>query len=79
MNILYLKIITNDNSDIEVQIHIDTSDFIIRAILLQKKNRYFHLIAYYSYWLNTSQLNYTVHEKETLAIISSLDQWSQYL
>ena len=24
-------------------------------------------------------MNYAIHEKETLAIISALDQWSQYL
>ena len=29
--------------------------------------------------MNASQLNYAIHEKETLAIISLLDQWSQYL
>ena len=57
----------------------DASDFAIGAMLLQEENGCFRLIAYHSRRLNASQLNYAIHEKETLAIISSLDQWSQYL
>ena len=70
---LCLKIITDDDSDIQVQVYIDTSNFAIRVILLQEENGCFHLITYHSCQLNISQLNYTVHEKETLVIISSLD------
>ena len=33
-NTLYLKIIPDDNSDIQVQVYIDASDFTIRAMLL---------------------------------------------
>ena len=62
-----------------MQVHINISDFVIGAMLLQVEDGCFHLITYHSHWLNASQLNYAIYEKETLAIISSLDQWSQYL
>ena len=57
----------------------DASDIAVRAVLLQQEDEHFHPIAYHSQRLNSAQMNYAVHEKETLAIISALDQWSQYL
>ena len=48
MNISCLKIIIDDDSNIQVQVYIDISDFIIGAVLLQKENKCFHLIVYYS-------------------------------
>ena len=78
MNTPCLKIF-NDDDDIQVQVHTDASDFAAGAILLQKENDSFRPVAYYSQRLNPAQMNYVIHEKETLAIISALDQWSVYL
>ena len=36
-------------------------------------------IAYYSRKFNTAELNYTVTEKELLAIVSSCRHWRHYL
>src|SRR5579871_2822973 len=78
MNTLCLKIF-NDDDDIQVQVHTDASDFAAGAVLLQKENDSFRPVTYYSRRLNPAQMNYVIHEKETLAIISVLDQWSVYL
>ena len=73
-----LKIIDN-NEQLKIQVHMNASVTAIGDILLQQEDECFCSIAYHSQRLNSSQLNYPIHEKEMLAIISALDQWSIYL
>ena len=38
-----------------------------------------HPIGYFSKKLSLAQINYAIHEKETLAIVEALEHWSIYL
>lgn len=59
----------------------DASDFAVGAVLLQidKATKIKHPIAYYSRKLQSAEQNYTVHDKELLAIISAFQNWRHYL
>lgn len=50
----------------------DTSYYIIRAILGQKKNKKSYVVYYTSKTLNDTEMNYTTTEKELLAVASLL-------
>ena len=57
----------------------DASDYVIGAVLGQKKERIFQVIHYASRTLNDAQLNYDTTEKELLAIVFSFDKFRTYL
>ncbi|KAL5564878.1 hypothetical protein UlMin_028042 [Ulmus minor] len=57
----------------------DASDIVVGAILGQKRNRVFHSIYYASKTLQGAQLNYTVTEKELLAVVFAFDKFRSYL
>ena len=50
----------------------DASDFAIREVLGQKRDKIFQVIYYASRTLNDAQLNYATTEKELLAIVFAL-------
>ena len=49
------------------------------AVLGQRKNKIFHSIYYASKTLSEAQLNYTVTEKELLAVVFAFDKFRAYL
>jgi hypothetical protein len=55
-----------------IQIETDASDIIIGACLTQEHNKQRHPLAYYSRRITPAELNYDVHNKELLAIVTSL-------
>ena len=57
----------------------DASDYVIGAVLRQKKERIFKVIHYASRTLNDAQPNYTTTEKEMLAIVFAFDKFRLYL
>ena len=57
----------------------DASDFAIRAVLGQKRDKLFRAIYCASRTLNGAQLNYTTTEKEMLAVVFSCDKFWSYL
>jgi RNase H-like domain found in reverse transcriptase/Reverse transcriptase (RNA-dependent DNA polymerase)/Integrase zinc binding domain/Retroviral aspartyl protease len=59
----------------------DASDFAIGAVLSQKfSHSSFPLpVAYYSRKLLPAERNYTVHDKELLAIVAAFQHWRHYL
>ena len=60
-------------------IHADASDYAIGSVLEQDQGHGLQPIAYLSKKLNSAQCNYTVYEKELLAIVTSLAEWKHYL
>jgi hypothetical protein len=52
----------------------DVSDFVIGAILSQKEDRV-QPVAFYSGKMTAIELNYDIHDKEILAIVSSFKEW----
>ena len=56
----------------------DESDFVIGAVLGQKRERIFQVIYYASRTLNEVQLNYAITEKELLEIVLAFDKFRPY-
>ena len=61
------------------EIMCDTSHYVVRAILGQRKDKKPHVIYYASQTLNSAQMNYTTTEKELLAIVFALEKFRSYL
>ncbi|XP_057784799.1 uncharacterized protein LOC131002326 [Salvia miltiorrhiza] len=57
----------------------DASDITIGAALGQKRDKIFHVIYYASRTLDKAQVNYTVTEKEMLAVVYAFDKFRAYL
>nr|XP_009797491.1 PREDICTED: uncharacterized protein LOC104243910 [Nicotiana sylvestris] len=57
----------------------DTSDVVVGVVLGQRRNKIFHSIYYASKTLNPAQMNYTVTEKELLAVVWVFYKFRSYL
>ncbi|KAM1839775.1 hypothetical protein ACFX14_014565 [Malus domestica] len=57
----------------------DASDYALRAVLGQRKDKQPHIIYYASRTLNDAQLNYSTTQKELLAVVFALDKFRSYL
>nr|XP_016512315.1 PREDICTED: uncharacterized protein LOC107829365 [Nicotiana tabacum] len=57
----------------------DASDLAVGSVLGQRRNKIFHSIYYVSKTLNPAQINYTVTEKELLAVVWAFDKLRSYL
>ena len=57
----------------------DASEYKIKAVLGQKRDKTFQVIFYASQTLNNAQLNYATIEKELLAIVFAFDKFRPYL
>lgn len=59
-----------------VYIKVDSSDYVSRGIIMQKdKNGKLYPVAYFSKKLNPAECNYTIYDKELLAIIRAFEEW----
>ena len=57
----------------------DASNFAVGAVLGQKDGKLSHVIYYASRTLDTAQANYTMTEKELLAVVFALDKFRSYI
>lgn len=57
----------------------DASDYAVGVVMGQRRNMIFHSIYYATRTLTGAQLNYTVTEKELLAIVFAFDKFRAYL
>jgi len=57
----------------------DASDHAVGVVLGQRVAKLSHVICYASKTLNDAQLNYSITEKELLAIVFALDKFCSYL
>ena len=62
-----------------IKVKIDVLDFILGACFLQKHNKVWHLVAYYSRKITPLELNYNIYNKELLGIITVLKEWRAFL
>lgn len=77
--ILITPILVSPNWSLPFELICDASDYGIRAVLGQRRDKNFHLIYYASKTLNDAQENYTTTEKELLAMVFKIDKSSSYL
>lgn len=61
------------------EVHTDASNFGIGAMLTQSINGKEHPIAYMSKSLSAAERNYSITERETLAVITALEHWRCYI
>jgi len=57
------------------EIMCDASDYVVGAVLEQKKDKKPYVIYYASKTLNSAQINYTTTEKELLAVVFACDKF----
>ncbi|GJT99951.1 reverse transcriptase domain-containing protein [Tanacetum coccineum] len=57
----------------------DASDYVVGAVLGQRKDKYFRPIYYASKTISDAQTNYTVTEKELLAVVYAFEKFRSYL
>lgn len=57
----------------------DCSGFALGGVLLQEFTGGLHPIAFHSRKLNSAERNYSVHEREMLAIVECVKSWSHYI
>nr|GEZ83366.1 reverse transcriptase domain-containing protein [Tanacetum cinerariifolium] len=75
----YAPVIISLNWTLSFELMCDASDFTVEEILGQKKSRNFHLIYFASKTLSAAQQNYTITEKELMAVVFSFDKFRSYL
>ena len=68
-------IIVSPDWSLTFEVMCDASDWAVGAILGQRKDRIFHSIYYASKTLSGAQLNYTVTQKELLAVVYAFDKF----
>ena len=61
------------------RVHTDASDVAIAALLEQERDSAWHPVAYTSRKLTSAETNYTIAERETLAVVFALTSWKLYL
>ena len=62
--------------DVPMIVETDTSDYTITAIFsIILPNGEIYPVAFHSYTLTTSELNYDTHDKELLAIFEAFQKW----
>jgi hypothetical protein len=66
------------NSPLPIILEPDAGDFAIGAVLLQTEDNV-QPVAFYSRKKTATELNYDIHNKQMLVIISSFKEWRQYL
>nr|XP_016493968.1 PREDICTED: uncharacterized protein LOC107813241 [Nicotiana tabacum] len=72
-------IITAPNWSLPFELMCDASDVAVGAVLGQRINKMFHPVYYASKTMNEAQRNYTVTEKELLAIVFAMEKFRPYL
>lgn len=62
-------------------IQTDASDYAVAGVLLQKSldDKMLLPLEFYSRKLNDPEMNYSIHDKELLAVKESLQQWRHYI
>ena len=57
----------------------DASDFAIGAVLSQQVEGRLHPVAFHSRKMDKAKINYDIHDKEMLAVVSAFKEWRRYL
>ncbi|GKD15755.1 reverse transcriptase domain-containing protein [Tanacetum coccineum] len=72
-------VIVSANWNLPFKLICDARDFAVGAILGQKDGKNFHLIYFASKTLNEAQQNYTITEKELMAVVFAFDKFRSNL
>ena len=78
-NLIEAPILITPDWGLSFELMCDASNVAVGAVLGQRKNKVFHSIYYASKTLDSTQVNYTVTEKEMLALVFAFDKFRSYL
>lgn len=62
-----------------IVVSVDASSAAVGAVLMQGEGKNLHTVAYESRKLRGAELNYSVYDKESLAVVHALKLWRHYL
>ncbi|GKC25381.1 reverse transcriptase domain-containing protein, partial [Tanacetum coccineum] len=72
-------ILVSPDYDLPFELMFYVSDYAVGAVLGQRKDKYFRPIHYASKTLSDAQINYTITEKELLAVVYAFEKFRSYL
>jgi hypothetical protein len=72
-------VIQPSNWSLPFEIMCDASDYVVGAVLEQRKDKKPYVIYYASKTLNSAQMNYTTTKKELLAVVFACEKFRSYL
>ncbi|GKB94755.1 reverse transcriptase domain-containing protein [Tanacetum coccineum] len=79
MKLTQPSILVAPNWDLPFEIMCDASDFVVGAVLGQRKTKHFQPIHYASKTMTEAQAHYTTTEKELLAVVYAFEKFRPYL
>jgi RNase H-like domain found in reverse transcriptase len=63
-----------------IMVKIDASDYAIGACIMQiGKDEKLHPVTFYSKKISPAEMNYDIHDKELLAVVTAFQKWRVYL
>lgn len=72
-------IIVAPDWNLSFELMCDASDYVVRAVLGQRRDKVLHVIYYASRTLNDAQMNYATTEKKLLAVVFAFEKFRSYL
>ncbi|GJR01553.1 reverse transcriptase domain-containing protein [Tanacetum coccineum] len=79
MKLTQAPILVSPDWDLPFEIMCDASDFVVGAVLGQRKTKHFQPIHYASKTMTKAQAHYTATEKELLAVVYTFEKFWPYL
>ncbi|GJW97883.1 reverse transcriptase domain-containing protein [Tanacetum coccineum] len=79
MKLTQAPILVAPDWDLPFEIMCDASDFVVGAVLGQRKTKHFQPIHYASKTMTEAQAHYTTTEKELLAVVYAFEKFRPYL
>jgi hypothetical protein len=75
-----ISILAIFNSEQSIMVRTDASDYAIGACLMQiSKDGKLYSVVFYSKKLFPAEINYDIHDKELLAVVTAFQKWKVYL
>ena len=71
--------LVHPNPELQFVLATDASDFALGAVLMQDHGKGLQPIQFYNRKLNAAERNYSVYDKEMLAVVSAMNNWYYHL